>query len=294
MKPECPLDADTLPIIEDCLLPLISTVNMAEQGGAFQLDRYVQTSKLISETIAKRKNGNANEGDFDWAALVHHAIDGDRKIAHPTKDDLNARKEKAAALEVLYRSRISVLMGSAGTGKSTLLKALCNIDSVRNLGILLLAPTGKARVRLEQTSGMPGQGRTVAQFLNKLQRYDGGTGRYYINSQAETSSAHKTVVIDECSMLTEEQLAALLDAVRGVERLILVGDSEAIAANWGRATVCRYREILDARECRRSLSTSCTLLRGINCHDARDSRKTRASGCVVGERLQRAFDGCGG
>jgi hypothetical protein len=98
----------------------------------------------------------------------------------------------------------------------------------RALHILLLAPTGKVRVRLEQASAMSGQGNTIAQFLNKLQRYDGRTGRYYVNSNAERSSVHKTVVIDECSMLTEEQLAALLDAVKGVERLILVGDPKQL------------------------------------------------------------------
>lgn len=228
MKPECPLDADTLPIVESHLVPLIATVRLSDKTEAFQLDRYVETSKLISETIAKRKNGNANEGEFDWAERVNHAIDGDKKNVHPTEDDLKARQEKAAALEVLYHSRISVLMGSAGTGKSTLLKALCNIQNVQQCGILLLAPTGKARVRLEQASGMVGQGKTVAQFLNGLQRYDGRTGRYYINSKAEKSSTHKTVVIDECSMLTEEQLAAVLDSVKGVKRLILVGDPKQL------------------------------------------------------------------
>ncbi len=108
-------------------------------------------------------------------------------------------------------------MGAAGTGKSTLLKALCNINSVKQKGILLLAPTGKARVRLEQTSGMAGQGKTVAQFLNGLERYDGNTGRYYVNEDAGRSAVHATVIIDECSMLTEEQLAALLDAVESVD-----------------------------------------------------------------------------
>lgn len=75
---------------------------------------------------------------------------------------------------------------------------------------------------------MVGRGKTIAQFLNGLQRYDGATGRYYMNSKAEKSSAHKTVVVDECSMLTEEQLAAILDAVKGVERLILVGDPKQL------------------------------------------------------------------
>lgn len=228
MKPDCPLDADTLPIIEDCLSPRISTIALEDKSSGFQLDRYVETSKLISEVITKRKIGKSNPGEFDWIALVNSAIDGNSKPVKLTNDDNKARKEKAAALEVLYRSRVSVLMGAAGTGKSTLLKALCNIDSVKSGGILLLAPTGKARVRLEQTSGMFGQGKTVAQFLNGLQRYDGNTGRYYINSERPGSSAHKTVVVDECSMLTEEQLAALLDAVAGVQRLILVGDPKQL------------------------------------------------------------------
>ncbi|OAI01249.1 RNA helicase [Methylomonas methanica] len=228
MKPECPLDADTLPIIEDYLPPRISTIILADKSSGFQLDRYVETSKLICESITKRKNGKVNAGEFDWASLVNAAIDGNKEPSKLSDDDFNARREKAAALEIIYRSRVSVLMGAAGTGKSTLLKALCNIPNVKNGGILLLAPTGKARVRLEQTSGMIGQGKTVAQFLNGLYRYDGNTGRYFINPDRPKSSAHKTVVIDECSMLTEEQLAALLDSITGVERFVLVGDPKQL------------------------------------------------------------------
>ena len=74
----------------------------------------------------------------------------------------------------------------------------------------------------------PARGKPSRNSLNGLQRYDGNTGRYYVNTGAPRSSAHKTVVIDECSMLTEEQLAALLDAVKGVERLILVGDPKQL------------------------------------------------------------------
>ena len=47
---------------------------------------------------------------------------------------------------------------------------------------------------------------------------------YLVTGQDPRSELRKTVIVDECSMLTEEQLAALLDALRGVERLILVGD----------------------------------------------------------------------
>lgn len=223
MKPECPLDADTLAVVEECLSPEITETEMADEP-AYQLWRFTETSQLIRSVITKRRKGTPNGGDHDWLALVNRAIEGEELTADLSDDDKQARKEKAAALEQIYRSRVSVLMGSAGTGKSTLLKALCAIESVTQEGVLLLAPTGKARVRLEQASGMAGEGRTIAQFLNGLNRYDGKTGRYYINKSASKSSAHRTVVIDECSMLTEEQLTALLDATQGVARLILVGD----------------------------------------------------------------------
>lgn len=223
MKPDCPLDADTLSVVEECLSPEIAGTAMADEP-AYQLHRFTETSRLIRSVITKRHKGTPNAGEHDWLGLVNRAIDGDRLTATLSEDDQQARKEKAAALEQIYRSRVSVLMGSAGTGKSTLLKALCAIETVTLEGVLLLAPTGKARVRLEQASGMAGQGRTIAQFLNGLNRYDGKTGRYHVNKSAPKSSAHRTVVIDECSMLTEEQLAALLDATQGVHRLILVGD----------------------------------------------------------------------
>ncbi|MBC2769489.1 ATP-dependent DNA helicase [Pusillimonas minor] len=232
LQPDCPLDMDTLEIMEDCLTSMIATIQVKDGLKAFQLDRYVETSTLIRSKITKRQNRKANSGEHNWSALVDAAIDAtnDNRTpkTKPSARDLAARKEKSAALEVLFKSGISVLMGAAGTGKSTLLKALCSIDSVNKKGVLLLAPTGKARVRLEQASGMSGQGKTVAQFLNRLDRYDAKTGRYYVNDDADRSAMHATVIIDECSMLTEEQLAALLDAVEGVDRLVLVGDPKQL------------------------------------------------------------------
>ncbi|MCP4697025.1 MAG: AAA family ATPase [Gammaproteobacteria bacterium] len=94
---------------------------------------------------------------------------------------------------------------------------------VKNGGILMLAPTGKARVRMEEQIGIRG-GQTIAQFLLRLQRYYPNTGKYYINREAEKYKGAKTVIIDEASMLTEPQLAAVFDALAGVDRLILAGD----------------------------------------------------------------------
>ena len=86
----------------------------------------------------------------------------------------------------------------------------------------LLAPTGKARVRLGQETGQVGNVQTVAQFLLGT-RFDPDTGRYYVNPESPKVEA-TTCIIDECSMLTEDMLAAVIDALPGNCRLILVGD----------------------------------------------------------------------
>ncbi|MBK6588000.1 MAG: AAA family ATPase [Acidobacteria bacterium] len=63
---------------------------------------------------------------------------------------------------------------------------------------------------------------TLAQFLNRSGRYDGTTGRYLLTGKEGTMEG-RTVIVDECSMLTEEMMAALIEALKGVHRLILVG-----------------------------------------------------------------------
>lgn len=65
---------------------------------------------------------------------------------------MRAREEKTAALAELAASRFSVLVGPAGTGKTTVLRALCQHEQIAAKGVLLLAPTGKARVQLSQSA----------------------------------------------------------------------------------------------------------------------------------------------
>lgn len=88
-------------------------------------------------------------------------------------------------------------------------------------GVLLLAPTGKARVQLQ--TKVKHEAKTLASFLVSRGGYDPDTGRYL---KVDSAKRHRAglVVIDEASMLTEEMLFATLSALEGVKRLILVGD----------------------------------------------------------------------
>ena len=126
-------------------------------------------------------------------------------------------------MERLAGSRIAVLIGPAGTGKTSVLQLLLQQQEIVGRRIRLLAPTGKARVRLGQETNREKEVQTVAQFLLGLERYDTATGRYFANPSAGKIEA-TTCVVDESSMLTEDMLAAVVDAVPVNCRLILVGD----------------------------------------------------------------------
>jgi ABC-type branched-subunit amino acid transport system ATPase component len=79
--------------------------------------------------------------------MVGHSIRDDRKngFLMPYREMMKYAEEKELA-----ESRLSVLIGGAGTGKTTLLALLCKSPQIRDGGVLLLAPTEKARVRMSQ------------------------------------------------------------------------------------------------------------------------------------------------
>jgi AAA domain-containing protein/UvrD-like helicase family protein len=229
LQPPCPLGESVLDAAESSFAPIVDVIETDGAGLAYQIDRLVECRHIIRREVRARKKGKRHQADFDWRELVDQGLgEALPEAAAERKLEELAREEKAAGLRELVQSRLSVLIGSAGTGKTTLLRMLCAIPEVSAGGILLLAPTGKARVRLEQQTGLRGSGQTLAQLLNRLRRYDGNTGAYFPNAKGPKTAEAKTVIVDEASMLTEEQLAALFDACGGVERYVLVGDPQQL------------------------------------------------------------------
>ena len=219
LDPSCLLSPDTMSVCKEALLPAVVTVQMADGEPAFQLQRLSEAKDEISRQVNRRRKGVPLSVEEDWRTVIDEQLMQFGPV--DDKEEELARQEKAAALEVLATSRISVLVGAAGTGKTTLLRVLTGLPSVSAGGLLLLAPTGKARVRMQEAIGH--KALTLAQFLLRRDRYDLETGRYHRSNRDRLKSA-RTVIIDECSMLTEEMLDALLDSIAGVDRLVLVGD----------------------------------------------------------------------
>lgn len=224
VSPPCPIGGDWVDAFKDTFAPDLEAAEMRDGSPAWQLDRYGGYRALISARVRRRLTAARHSGEYDWRVLVDGTLQHVPPMLDKEKDEL-ARAEKAAALRELFESRLSVFIGPAGTGKTSLLNALISMPEISRGGVLLLAPTGKARVQMQRRSESA-EAYTLAQFLLKSDRYDGRTGAYRVSNQPPRENGYETVVIDEASMLTEDQFAATLDALElgKVGRLILVGD----------------------------------------------------------------------
>lgn len=173
--------------------------------------------------LFKRRAGKENDlsqFQLDWKqALV------DNFGLPKNEREGTALVEKARALEVLAKQRISVLTGGAGTGKTSVLKVFLNEmeKAEGKIKFHLLAPTGKARVRLSTATRRNAM--TIHQFLLKQGWFVPDTFQLRETSQKEPEKVN-TVIIDECSMIPTDLIAVLLKAIdmNFLKRLILVGD----------------------------------------------------------------------
>lgn len=218
---KCPVSPDILSTVATMMQPEVLKVqNILDENHSdetyIQLKRYHDYGKLIRDQILGTLNRRLNL-KINWAERLATEF-GEAEENEETR----AQLEKEAALNEIANSQLSVLIGPAGTGKTTLLKILCSEAEIRRRNILLLAPTGKAAVRMEELAGGTARAMTVAKFLLNSKRYDSELQIYQLNDNHPHQ--YGTVIVDEASMLTEDMLAALFDSVKDVDRFILIGD----------------------------------------------------------------------
>ena len=165
-----PLDATAARLCKDEFSDEITVVDSPGVGGlALQLKRYTNYGSIIRRAVAERVKGKVTPAKIDWPEKLEKAFGPLKK---GDKEEERARNEKAFALDVLANSRLSVLIGPAGTGKTTVLRQLLEQKELVGSGVALLAPTGKARVRLGQQTHRAENTKTLALFLKEYKRYD--------------------------------------------------------------------------------------------------------------------------
>lgn len=130
-----------------------------------------------------------------------------------------AQSQKLAIIQALS-SKIMVITGGPGTGKTTLINALLKTLDSKNLNIKLCAPTGRAAKRLSESTGLE------AVTIHRLLEVDPNHGGFKRNEESPLSCDY--LVIDETSMVDVQLFHSLLKALKPETALLLVGDVDQL------------------------------------------------------------------
>lgn len=124
------------------------------------------------------------------------------------------------AVRLALKSKVLVITGGPGVGKTTLVNSILSILAARQLRIALCAPTGRAAKRLSESTGI--EAKTIHRLLEfDPQRFDFKRGR-------ELPLETDLVVLDESSMVDVVLMNELLPAIPDRAALLLVGDVDQL------------------------------------------------------------------
>ncbi|MBF6568639.1 MAG: ATP-dependent RecD-like DNA helicase [Candidatus Binataceae bacterium] len=128
--------------------------------------------------------------------------------------------EQRHAIHTALKSRVTVITGGPGTGKTTILRQLIAGLKAAGIRATLAAPTGRAARRLADTAGHE------AKTLHRLLEYSPDTGEF-IRCEAFPLRTNY-LIVDEASMMDVELASSLLEALPPQSSLLLVGDRDQL------------------------------------------------------------------
>ena len=142
---------------------------------------------------------------------------------------------QAEAIREAVSSKVMVLTGGPGTGKTTTTQGIIAALKAMDLRILLAAPTGRAAKRMSEATGME------AKTIHRLLEYNPKDG-YKRNDDNPLEG--DALIVDECSMIDLLLMNNLMKAIPAGMRLVLVGDINQLPSV-GAGNV--LRDIIDSK-----------------------------------------------
>lgn len=127
--------------------------------------------------------------------------------------------QRQAVIQAL-QSKLFVITGGPGTGKTTILQSVVAILKAKKARVLLAAPTGRAAQRMAESAG------ASAQTIHRLLKFDPAKGAFTVNEDKPLNV--DVLVVDEASMLDVRLAASLFQAAPSHAHLILVGDVDQL------------------------------------------------------------------
>jgi exodeoxyribonuclease V alpha subunit len=178
------------------------------------------------------------------AKLLRELVNSDGMCANVAEESVDYGKKgkieydevQRAAIAKALSSKVMVLTGGPGTGKTTTTQGIIEAYKAHGMRILLAAPTGRAAKRMTEATGME------AKTIHRLLEYNPQDG---FKRNDENPLEGDALIVDECSMIDIILFYNLMKAVPKTMRLVLVGDIDQLPSV-GAGNV--LRDIIDSGE----------------------------------------------
>ena len=139
-------------------------------------------------------------------------------------NNIKYNDKQKEAIKKSLENNITIITGGPGTGKTTIIKAICELyQNIFDLSyeeltnrIALLAPTGRASKRMSESTNLPAS--TIHRFL----KWNKETNEFLVNEYNKND--HHLIIIDEVSMIDLNLLDSLFKGLTKNIKLVLVGD----------------------------------------------------------------------
>ena len=135
-------------------------------------------------------------------------------------NNVTLSQQQQSAVQAALTSKVSVLTGGPGTGKTTTLQMLINALLESDYQFRLASPTGRAAKRLAEATGV------AASTIHRLLGFSADEGGFEHNESNPLPV--DMVVVDEASMLDLQLFYSLLRALQPAAHLLLVGDVDQL------------------------------------------------------------------
>jgi exodeoxyribonuclease V alpha subunit len=186
------------------------------------LGRFVDAGDLVrdGQWIYRTETAELEAELVERVEKLVSAPAGDRLGEPAIDDDTTLTAEQRGGVRNAFTHRLSVITGGPGTGKTASIRTIASVAAGQGARVLLVAPTGRAAIRMHEASGMGAT--TVHSALG------------WIPGQGPTHDQHAPLncdllIVDETSMANLELLVTLLRAVGPGAHVVLVGDADQLA-----------------------------------------------------------------
>jgi exodeoxyribonuclease V alpha subunit len=138
------------------------------------------------------------------------------------KTGLSLAASQVAAIRLALTSKVLVITGGPGVGKTTIVNSILRILAAKGTNLLLCAPTGRAAKRMTEATGFE------AKTIHRLLEVDPKSGGFKRGSDNPLDC--DLLVVDETSMVDVMLMLALLKAVPDQAAMLIVGDIDQLAS----------------------------------------------------------------